>query len=58
MKDIKINDMNEEVVLDAEAMEAVKGGPAYVKFDGVDGECRVVPAESLSLNFEKISFRR
>jgi len=57
MSKITINDLNETTdVTTAQAAE-VKGGPAYIKFDGVDGECRdSVPTDSFSLNFTKISF--
>lgn len=38
MENIKVNDMNEEKVISAEEMEHVKGGPAFLKLGGVDGE--------------------
>ena len=33
-------DINENVNLSADNMEHVKGGAAYIKFDGVDGEAK------------------
>jgi len=54
MKDIKINDMQEEVVLDAEAMEAVKGGPAYIKLGDIKGESKFRVNSRPSFNFEEI----
>ena len=33
-------DINEHVNLSTEETAEVKGGPAYIKFDGVDGEAK------------------
>lgn len=40
MENIKINDMTEGKNVSEQEMAAVKGGPAYLKLDGVDGEVR------------------
>lgn len=57
MSTIQINDLKEHAVVDAKEASDVKGGPAYIKFDGIDGECRSGrPMESLSLNYTKITY--
>jgi type VI protein secretion system component Hcp len=40
MASINVNEMNEELTISNEEMAHVKGGAAYIKFDGVDGESR------------------
>ena len=37
MSIIKINDLNENMNITEQDMEHVKGGPIYMKYDGVDG---------------------
>lgn len=56
MSKININDLKDSSEVTQAQADAVKGGPAYIKFDGVDGECTSRPMESLSLNFTKISY--
>lgn len=49
MSNIKIQDMQEPVTVNPVEAEQVKGGPAYLKFDGVDGE--VMSRHSGGANF-------
>lgn len=57
MSNININDLKETTEVTTAQAAEVKGGPAYIKFDGVDGECRdTVPTDSFSLNYTKIAF--
>ena len=41
MAHVNINDLSEKHLTDAHLTQ-VKGGPAYIKFDGVDGEVQGV----------------
>lgn len=45
MANIDNNDLNENEneKMTEDDLEQVKGGPAYIKFDGVDGESKVFP---------------
>ena len=57
MSNITITDLKDSTEVTTAESAEVKGGPAYIKFDGVDGECRsTVPTDSFSLNFTKISY--
>jgi len=40
MKTIKLNDLNEVAAVSEQDAADVKGGPVYMKFDGVDGSVR------------------
>jgi len=47
-----------EIKLTEESLEQVKGGPAYIKFDGVDGESSIGSSTSGAGGAGKVKFDR
>lgn len=58
MSKINVNNMDESKKLTAETMSQVKGGPAYIKFEGVDGECSDSSTPPRRTKFSNITLKR
>jgi hypothetical protein len=46
MASINVNEINEEMTISNEEMAHVKGGAAYIKYDGVKGDSQASPDRS------------
>ncbi|MBX3175860.1 MAG: hypothetical protein KF886_00725 [Candidatus Hydrogenedentes bacterium] len=57
MSNIKMQDIQEVMAVNPVEAEQVKGGPAYIKFDGVDGESRSVQSGGAHFAFGDGSVR-